>query len=1547
MTVKMNSMIKLLTVGTLLMLSMTGANGYPFLTTLHSFTNSSSGQGAPVSKLMLGSDKNIYGTAWQGGSNNTGVVFRLAPTNFNSGILTGIYTNLHSFDGTDGANPYAGMLQESNYWMYGVTTRGGDNNGGTFFKMNPDGSIFTNFFSFSHGYGEGPISELVKYGRYFWGTLSEGGAAGYGSVFAVDMARNIIFFSESFTAIGSNGGTPYGALIPYSSTNWYVDDISQRPNYEFETNYWSSTVAGTAHWGGDYDAGCVYTVENNYTHPIKHDNIRNITTTNDRDGTVYATLYSFTGGADGANPYGGLVKDAAGNFYGTTVNGGAYGLGTVFALTVTSNANGTATYAQSVLHSFSGLGEGAHPYGQLMQGPGAGNFYGTTLYGGSGNNGTIFNIRSTGAFTNLYSFTGIDDGANPLAGLTPTANPRVYCGSTGGSAAKGVGTIYEFIADAARVTVVADPSGGGFVNVGSVVQAGGTSTATGVYPVGQLVWISALGNTNGNWSFYMWNDGITDNPRAVQVSSSDVTYTASFRTNALVTVQASPNNGGSVTGGGSYPIGSLQQITATPNTGWSFVNWNGDSTLTNSIFSFTVPAVNTNFTANFTRQMVTVSVAAKPANAGTVSIGNAGGVSGLFQIGSSQSISATPNAMWKFGSWDDGDTNPWRTITIPAINKTYTASFVPQDPVTITVVANPTAGGTTTGGGSYVPGTTQTISIAVTLGWTFTGWSDGSTQTTYSVVIPTTNTTYTATLSQISSLQVQAAATISTLRAFTGTSDGGSPRTGLVQGDDGYFYGTTYTNGAYGKGTVFKVNSGGNLITLRHFGSAINDGANPLATLLKGGDGYFYGTTYAGGSATLNNGTIFRINSSGSSFNTMYSFNGGTDGANPSARLVRDSSGNLFGTTQSGGANNNGTVFYLIPSWAEYPLYKFSGLGDGNAPYAGLVMGNDGIFYGTTSAGGSGSVGAAFKLSLVSGKYVETTLHSFNGSDGNIPYAGLIQGADGYFYGTSWNGGTGSGNIFRMDNAGGITSLHPFAGTEGINPRAKLVQGANGCLYGTTQNGGANGYGAIYRITTGGTFTSVYSFTGGTDGRYPWGELIQGSDGYFYGTTSSGGASGFGTVFRMAIPDPATVTVQTSPTNSGTAWVSQSGASIILTASTNNGWTFTGWNDGNTSLQRTIAAPPTNVTYTANFGTQAVVNVTASPLAGGTTTGSGTYISGTNITISATANSGWIFTGWDDGNTNTLRLITIPIGGTNFVATFTNAATLTVQTSSNLYGSVTGGGTYASNSVVQISANIILGGRFVGWSDGDTNSTRALLVVSNTTLTANFTNAPMYVLLQAGNGGMAGQWTLGTNYLPNAWLPMSGPLGGGWIVRAINQHRALLQAGNGGMIGLWDLNSSGTPTNWWMVSGALPGWIARDLDGNRVLLQAGDGGMVGIWKLGASNTPTNWYAVSAPISGLIARALTDNRILLQFTSGATIGYWVLDGSYNITAWSPITAALPAGWVLRSTTPNYMLLQAGDGGMTGMWDLDASGNPTAWHMISGPLPGWIMRGIDQP
>jgi uncharacterized repeat protein (TIGR03803 family) len=240
--------------------------------------------------------------------------------------------------------------------------------------------------------------------------------------------------------------------------------------------------------------------------------------------------------------------------------------------------------------------------------------------------------------------------------------------------------------------------------------------------------------------------------------------------------------------------------------------------------------------------------------------------------------------------------------------------------------------------------------------------------------------------------------------------------------------------------------------------------------------------------------------------------------------LVQASDGNLYGTTADGGTNFDGTVFRITTKGALTPLYSFTGGHDGTFPEATLVQASDGNLYGTTYQGGISNnipgYGAVFRITT---NGVLTPLYSFtNGSDGSYPVAGLVQASDGKLYGTTSEGGTnGYGAIFRITTNDLFTRFYSFAdGPDGADPEAALMQASDGNLYGTTYEGGTNGYGGIFRITTSGTLTSLYSFTDGHDGADPLAGLVQANNGNLYGTASGGGTNRDGTAFELALPLP-------------------------------------------------------------------------------------------------------------------------------------------------------------------------------------------------------------------------------------------------------------------------------------------------------------------------------------------------------------------------------------------------------------------------------------------
>ena len=223
---------------------------------------------------------------------------------------------------------------------------------------------------------------------------------------------------------------------------------------------------------------------------------------------------------------------------------------------------------------------------------------------------------------------------------------------------------------------------------------------------------------------------------------------------------------------------------------------------------------------------------------------------------------------------------------------------------------------------------------------------------------------------------------------------------------------------------------------------------------------------------------------------------------------------NFYGVTSSGGAFGWGTFFKMTVGGTLTTLYNFN-LTEGATPVGALVLAANGNFYGAADVGGAMGYGAIF--SITPGGTL-TTLHSFDyTTDGANPIGGLIQAGDGNFYGTTTAGGTnGHGTVFRITRSGKLTTLHSFTdSTDGALPYAGLVQGTDGSFYGTTYEGGANGYGAIFSITSAGTLTTLHSFD--TTGFEPFAGLVQATDGNFYGTTSLGGTNNSGTLFSLSV----------------------------------------------------------------------------------------------------------------------------------------------------------------------------------------------------------------------------------------------------------------------------------------------------------------------------------------------------------------------------------------------------------------------------------------------
>ncbi len=406
------------------------------------------------------------------------------------------------------------------------------------------------------------------------------------------------------------------------------------------------------------------------------------------------------------------------------------------------------------------------------------------------------------------------------------------------------------------------------------------------------------------------------------------------------------------------------------------------------------------------------------------------------------------------------------------------------------------------------------------------------------------------------------ASQVKVLHSFGNGTDGAQLFTGMIFDTAGNLYGVTFRGGIYnehgdgGLGTVFELmpqpDGSWTEKVLHSFGHG-QDGFFPVGGLVMDAAGNLYGTTESGGfhnTCNLGCGTVFELmpQEDGSwTEKVLHSFGNGTDGIFPEAGLVMDAAGNLYGTTTAGGIHDCsndglfcGTVFELSPrgdgTWTERVLHSFGGGQDGLGPRAGVTFDSAGNLYGTTFKGGihntcyGETCGTVFELSPNgSGGWTERVLHSFNlnGTDGYLPYGGVILDTAGNLYGTTYGGGIhdqcglGCGTVFELSprQDGGWTEkvLHSFNNRDGANPAASLVFDISGNLYGTTQMGGVDQAGAVFELTPNGrggwTDRVLHNFS--EDGSYPYSNLILDATGNLYGTAYGGGINLYGIVFEI------------------------------------------------------------------------------------------------------------------------------------------------------------------------------------------------------------------------------------------------------------------------------------------------------------------------------------------------------------------------------------------------------------------------------------------------
>jgi uncharacterized repeat protein (TIGR03803 family) len=727
---------------------------------------------------------------------------------------------------------------------------------------------------------------------------------------------------------------------------------------------------------------------------------------------------------------------------------------------VTSNISGIrvacSAAIESEIYSFDVNADGVSPSANIIQGR-DGNFYGTTYTGGTNLMGTVFKITAAGVETVLHSFTaGATDGSLPSAGLIQGTDGNFY-GTTTGGGPTGAGTVFK-ITPSGFETLFIFSGNDGIAPFGALVEGSD----------GNFYGTTSGGGPNFNGTVFK----ITPNGVMTMLHSFTGGTTDGRNSNTSLILGADGNFYGTTVAGGASDKGTVFKISSA-----------GVETL---LYSFGGGPANANYPGSALVQgndgnFYGTTVGEDPSNHGAVYRLTPAGVA---------------TVLYTFAGGTDGN-NPAAALIQGSDGNFY---------------------GTTYSGGINNLGTVFKITPAgaETILHSFAADSTDGNYTAASLIQASDGNFYGATYSGGTSnsgaiFKMTLTGTETVFYSFDSGPEGQSP-VGLTQGSDGNFYGTTSSGGTSGNGTVFKISSDGDETPLHSFAGGTTDGRFP-SSLTQGGDGVFYGTTALGGAS--NEGTVFKITPDGVETN-LYSFTGSTDGSQPQAALIQATDGNFYGTTIGGGTSGQGTVFKVTPSGLESILYSFTGGADGGVPQAALIQGADGNFYGTTAAGGATGQGTVFEITSTG---VQTVLHSFAGgpADGSGPYAALIQGVDGSFYGTTVGGGTSSqGTVFKITPAGVETLLYSFAGgfvgvADGAHPATALIQGSDGNFYGTA-GGGIGNNGTLFKVTPTGVETILSYFQAGQAVNRP-GPLILGVDGKFYGTTAYGGSSNLGTVF--------------------------------------------------------------------------------------------------------------------------------------------------------------------------------------------------------------------------------------------------------------------------------------------------------------------------------------------------------------------------------------------------------------------------------------------------
>jgi uncharacterized repeat protein (TIGR03803 family) len=716
---------------------------------------------------------------------------------------------LHNFEfALGGQTPEAGLARDSAGNLYGTTVEGGVYGHGVVFKIDSSGHE-TLLHSFNGADGIYPIAGVtLDSAGNIYGTASSGGALGYGVVYKLDKSNSANVL-HSFSG-GVDGLSPVGAVTLDAAGNIY------------------GTTAGST----EDCCGTVFKIDASGQETV---------------------LYNFSGGADGSTPQAGVVLDAAGNLYGTTLAGGTSSEGVVYKLDPSGN--------ETVLHTFTGHADGGLPDAGLIF-DSAGNLYGTTEGGGSGG-GVVFKIAPSGVETVLHAFHGESDGSRPTAGVVRDAAGNLYGTTSSGGGVSHDGTVFKIDSSGDESVLYRFSSSGSFSPLGGVV-------------------LDSAGNLYGT-------------------ASMGETYATDFGSVFTVSVDGQEtelhnfSEGAGV--GGADPSGGLTRDAAGNFYGSTSAGGAGGGVIfklnpfgkETVIYNFTGGADGLSPNGNLIRDSEGNFYGTTEYGGDTYCFQGCGVV---FKI----DPSGNETVLHTFIAGDDGG-NPLSGLIRDSEGNLYGTA------------RNYGAFGF---GDVFKIDTSGNFSVV----YAFSGGADGATPESGLVLGPTGDMYGTTAFGGVTGgwgtvYKVDTSGQETVIYSFTGTNgDGQNPHAGVTLDSEGNLYGTTQFGGSSSVfGTVYKVDTSGHETVLYNFMDE-TDGAFPLAGVSRDSQGNLYGTTYEGGASY--EGVVYELSPTGQE-TTLYSFTGGDDGSTPQAGVIVGGTGGLYGTTVSGGRGGAGVVFVIEP----------------------------------------------------------------------------------------------------------------------------------------------------------------------------------------------------------------------------------------------------------------------------------------------------------------------------------------------------------------------------------------------------------------------------------------------------------------------------------------------------------------------------------------------------------------------------------------------------------------------------------------------------------